>query len=135
MPNGYEMAVFAIPCHTLYNIDMATQTSMNISLPDTLRQWVEDRVAADGYGTASEYFRALVRDDQKRKAREQLDQKLVDALDSGEAKEMTAEDWRHIRSTVRERLAGKPSAQDIVLRDCVDLYFSNVAVSLNAEIL
>ena len=90
---------------------MPTQTSMNISLPDTLRQWVEDRVAADGYGTASEYFRALLRDDQKRKAREQLDHKLVEALDSGEAKEITAEDWRHIRSTVRDRLAMKPKGR------------------------
>ena len=86
---------------------MPTQTSMNISLPDTLRQWVEDRVAAEGYGTASEYFRALLREDQKRKAREQLDCKLVETLDSNEAREMTTEDWRHIRSTVRERLAGK----------------------------
>ena len=105
------MAAFAISCHPLYHYGMPTQTSMNISLPDTLRQWVKDRVSAEGYGTASEYFRALVREDQKRNAREQLDHKLVEALDSGEAKEMTAKDWQHIRSTVRERLAGKPKAR------------------------
>jgi antitoxin ParD1/3/4 len=89
---------------------MPTQTSMNISLPDTLRQWVEDRVAAEGYGTASEYFRALVREDQKRKAREQLDRKLVEALDSGDAAEMTAQDWRKIRTTVRARLTARSKA-------------------------
>ncbi len=90
---------------------MPAQTSMNISLPDTLRQWVEERIAADGYGTASEYFRALVREDQKRKARAQLDQKLVEALESGESAEMTAKDWQHIRSTVRQRLSVKPKAR------------------------
>ena len=90
---------------------MPIQTSMNISLPDTLRQWVEDRVIIEGYGTASEYFRALVREDQKRNARQNLDQKLVEALEGGEATEMTSEDWRHVRATVRERLAGKRKAR------------------------
>jgi antitoxin ParD1/3/4 len=83
---------------------MAVQTSMNVSLPDSLRRWVEEQVEAEGYGTASEYIRVLVREDQKRKSREQLDQKLLEAIASGEATEMTPEDWRHIRATVRKRL-------------------------------
>ncbi len=105
------MAAFAILCHPLYDDSMAIQTSMNISLPDTLRQWVQDRVTAEGYGTASEYFRALVREDQKRNARQRLDEKLVEALESGDATEMTPEDWRQVRATVRERLSGKPKAR------------------------
>lgn len=104
------MAGIAIFCHRCYSSGMATQTSMNISLPETLRQWVEERVTAEGYGTASEYFRALVREDQKRKAAEELDRKLVDAMESGQATEMTAKDWQHIRSTVRQRLASKAKA-------------------------
>ena len=86
---------------------MPTQTSMNISLPETLRKWVEDRITAEGNVTYSEYFRALVRDDQKRKARAQLDPKLVEALESGESTEMSAKDWRHICTTVRRRHSGK----------------------------
>lgn len=89
---------------------MPSQTSMNISLPETMRRWVEERVSVEGYGTASEYFRALVREDQKRRAREALDIKLLDALGSGEAAEMTPRDWEHIRATVRERLARKTGA-------------------------
>jgi antitoxin ParD1/3/4 len=80
---------------------------MNISLPQTLREWVEAQVAAEGYGTASEYFRALVRDDQKRKAREGLDRQLISAIQSGDAAEMTTKDWQQIRATVRTRLSGK----------------------------
>ena len=85
----------------------APQTSVNISLPEPMRQWVEERVSAEGYGTVSEYFRALVREAQQRKAREELDRKLIDALDSGESTPMTTADWKHIRATVRRRLAKK----------------------------
>lgn len=31
--------------------------TMNISLPDSLKSYVDSRVSKDGYGTASEYFR------------------------------------------------------------------------------
>ena len=34
-------------------------TTMNISLPDDLKAFVEDRVAQEGYASASEYFRGL----------------------------------------------------------------------------
>jgi antitoxin ParD1/3/4 len=91
-------------------VGMAVQTSMNVSLPQNLRHWVEDQVANQGYGTASEYFRELVREDQKRRAREELDRKLIAALASGESTEMTAEDWKKIRSTVHQRLARKAKA-------------------------
>jgi antitoxin ParD1/3/4 len=101
------MANFAIFCHRYYDVVMAAQTTMNISLPETLRAWVEQCVEADGYGTASEYIRALVRDDQKRRAQEELDRKLLESLDSGPAAEMTTQDWQHIRSTVKKRLQSK----------------------------
>lgn len=40
--------------------------TMNISLPDTLRSFVEDQVSTGGYGTSSEYVRELIRRDQDR---------------------------------------------------------------------
>ncbi len=46
--------------------------TMNISLPDKLKSYVDNRVAKDGYGTASEYFRELIRQDQQRREQEQL---------------------------------------------------------------
>lgn len=39
-------------------------TTMNISLPDTLKSFVDDQVSARGYGTSSEYVRDLIRKDQ-----------------------------------------------------------------------
>jgi len=40
--------------------------TMNISLPDPLRDFVEERVAEGGYGTSSEYVRELIRRDKDR---------------------------------------------------------------------
>lgn len=41
-------------------------TTMNISLPDTLKQFVDQQVATAGYGTSSEYIRELIRREQER---------------------------------------------------------------------
>jgi len=45
-------------------------TTMNISLPENLKEFVESVIAKDGYGTASEYVRELIREDEKRRAQE-----------------------------------------------------------------
>jgi len=41
-------------------------STMNISLPDTLKSFVDEQVAGRGYGTSSEYVRELIRKDQDR---------------------------------------------------------------------
>ncbi|WP_092616435.1 type II toxin-antitoxin system ParD family antitoxin [Jiangella sp. DSM 45060] len=39
-------------------------STMNISLPETLKAFVEQQVTERGYGTSSEYVRDLIRRDQ-----------------------------------------------------------------------
>lgn len=39
---------------------------MNISLPDSLKDFVDEQVNQGGYGTSSEYIRELIRKDQDR---------------------------------------------------------------------
>ena len=41
-------------------------STMNISLPDTLKSFVDEQVSQRGYGTSSEYVRELIRRDQER---------------------------------------------------------------------
>jgi len=41
-------------------------STMNISLPDNLKHFVDQQVAARGYGTSSEYVRELIRRDKDR---------------------------------------------------------------------
>ncbi len=45
---------------------------MNISLPETLKSFVDQQVAGRGYGTSSEYVRELIRRDQDRQGLRQL---------------------------------------------------------------
>lgn len=41
-------------------------STMNISLPDGLKAFVDEQVSERGYGTVSEYVRDLIRKDQQR---------------------------------------------------------------------
>jgi antitoxin ParD1/3/4 len=41
-------------------------TTMNISLPESLKSFVDQQVTTRGYGTSSEYVRELIRKDQDR---------------------------------------------------------------------
>lgn len=79
--------------------------SMNLSLPDSMRTYVEEQVASGGYSTVSEYFRELVRQDQKRKATERLETLLLEGLDSETATPIAAKDWEDLRQALRERIA------------------------------
>jgi antitoxin ParD1/3/4 len=44
------------------------RTSLNVSLPESLKEYVESRMNEGGYSTPSEYVRALLREDRKKKA-------------------------------------------------------------------
>ncbi len=70
--------------------------SMNISLPEPLKQFVDGQVAAGRYSSASEYVRELIRADEKRRAEERLETLLLEGL-QGEESELTAADWKAIR--------------------------------------
>jgi len=41
-------------------------TTMNISLPDSLKAFVDEQVTGAGYGSSSEYIRELIRRDRDR---------------------------------------------------------------------
>jgi antitoxin ParD1/3/4 len=55
-------------------------STMNISLPEGLKAFVDERVRAEGYGTSSEYVRELIRRDKDRK---QFREHLLVGLRSG----------------------------------------------------
>ena len=78
-------------------------TSLNISLPSSLKEFVETQVQESGFSTPSEYIRNLVRDDQKRRAEEKLGALLLEDLNSGEPIEITPEYWEKKRAQLIER--------------------------------
>jgi antitoxin ParD1/3/4 len=77
--------------------------TMNISLPDPMKQYVEEQVSAGGYSSASEYVRELVRTDQKRIAKDQLENILLESLQSGDAVDITPRMWDELRQKIRTR--------------------------------
>ena len=79
-------------------------TTVNFSLPDDLKRWVEAQVASGGYGNTSEYIRELIRLDRKRKAEERLEAFLIEGLDSGEPIEVTSEYWERKRRELVARV-------------------------------
>ena len=70
--------------------------SVNISLPESLKQFVDGQIAAGRYSSASEYVRELIRGDEKGKAEERLEALLLEGL-HGEESELTRADWQDIR--------------------------------------
>ncbi len=81
-------------------------TSMNVSLPEELKEYVEAQTKR-GYSTPSEYVRELIREDQKRRAREKLDSLLLDGLNSGDPLPVDAEFWSNLKREALARLEAR----------------------------
>jgi antitoxin ParD1/3/4 len=77
--------------------------TMNISLPDPLKELVDHQIAEGRYSSVSEYIRDLIRDDEKRKAEERLEALLLEGLE-GEETELTRQDFDHIRKEAMAQL-------------------------------
>lgn len=75
-------------------------TTMNISLPETLKAFVDDQVSERGFGTSSEYVRELIRRDQDRV-------KLRGLLLAGASSEPTAPADTAYFDSLRQRVRDK----------------------------
>jgi antitoxin ParD1/3/4 len=77
--------------------------TMNIALPDALKSFVKERVAAGGFGTVSEYVRDLIRADKKQLAKQQVEAEILRGLASGEPRPITRRDWQQLHSKISKR--------------------------------
>lgn len=82
-------------------------TSMNISLPDAMKAFVDTQVNGGGYSSASEYVRELVRAEQRRQAREAMEVELLEALKSGNPVEVTPEMIANTHQRLQARSAAR----------------------------
>lgn len=71
---------------------------MSVAIPEVLVEYMDERVAAGGYGNRSEYVRDLVRKDQREQARTRLRALIEDGLASGLGRADTPADWDELRS-------------------------------------
>jgi antitoxin ParD1/3/4 len=73
-------------------------STMTISLPEDLKQFVKKRSRTAHYGTPSDDIRGLIREDLKRLEEERLEIELMQGLQSGKGIPMTKEAWQRMRS-------------------------------------
>lgn len=76
--------------------------TMNVSLPDPMKEWVEAQTRTGRYSNASDYVRDLIRRDQERSDKlAELQRLVTEGLESG-VSDRSKED---ILQAARERLA------------------------------
>lgn len=66
--------------------------TMNVSLPDPMKEWVEARAKTGRYSNASDYVRDLIRKDQDRQAAlDELQALVTEGMESGPAEAFDVE--------------------------------------------
>ncbi|QFT29604.1 Antitoxin ParD4 [Labrenzia sp. THAF82] len=76
--------------------------TMNVSLPDPMKDWVEAQAATGRYANASDYVRDLIRRDQERADKIAQMQKLVsEGLDSGISDQSMADILQSARARMK----------------------------------
>lgn len=82
-------------------------STMNISLPDTLKAFVDDQVSQRGYSTSSEYVRELIRKDQDRQHLRGL---LLAGAESAPTAPADGDYFESLRSRARKSEARHPTS-------------------------
>jgi antitoxin ParD1/3/4 len=87
-------------------------TTVTISLPESLKAFVDEQMAAKGYGNVSEYFRTLLRDVQAKEEDANLEALLIEGLATGgEDIPISKEFWTELKTEATE-LARKHAARE-----------------------
>ncbi len=81
-------------------------STMNVSLPQALKSFVDEQVNSRGYGTSSEYVRELIRKDQDRQRLRGL---LLAGAASAPAEPADAAFFQRLRLRVRQDAKPGPS--------------------------
>jgi antitoxin ParD1/3/4 len=74
-------------------------TTVTISLPETLKTFIDEQLATKGYGNVSEYFRSLLREAQEREEEARLEALLLEGIATGgEDIPLTRTFWKDLKS-------------------------------------
>jgi antitoxin ParD1/3/4 len=80
--------------------------TMNISLPEPLKDFVDAQIVSGRYSSVSEYVRVLIREDERRKAEERLEALLLEGLATRESA-LTRQDFKDIRKEALARIRAR----------------------------
>lgn len=76
--------------------------TLNISIPDNMRDWITSQIKSGKYTSASDYLRDLVRTDQREK--EKLENLLLEGLNSGTAIKPDDHFWKNKKKALKSKI-------------------------------
>lgn len=77
--------------------------NVKIELPESLKSHIEEEIARGRYENFEAYLQKLIFEDQIRQAEDELDQKLLAGLNSGESSVADEEFWKKLKADAIER--------------------------------
>lgn len=81
-------------------------TTVTVSMPESLKEFLDHEVEAKGYGNVSEYIRGLLREAQSKDANARLEALLLEGLSrGGEDLALGPDFWRELKSDASVLLA------------------------------
>ena len=84
-----------------YSDKVLSMATLNISIPDSMREWIDAQVAAGGYANASDYIRDLVRYNQRE--RESILLALIEGERSGVSERSVSDIARQAKRRLQQR--------------------------------
>lgn len=87
--------------------------SLHISLSKSLKQRVKDRVEEEHFSNPSDYVRALIRDDLKRRDEQRLEKMLLEGLASGPGITLGSPEWESFWKSIEARVESKPLTKGV----------------------
>jgi antitoxin ParD1/3/4 len=102
---GVSGRVYALTTRVIggYSAGMET-TSITIDLSKETKEFIDQQAAANGFGSSADYVRSLLRVEEDRAWRKEIDKLLLEALNSGPATPLTKQDFEDIRKEGTARL-------------------------------
>ena len=75
--------------------------TVTISLPESLKEFIDQQLATKGYGNVSEYFRSLLREAQSEEEDARLEALLIEGLAGADDVATTREFWKDLKAEAR----------------------------------
>lgn len=77
---------------------------MQVTLPESLEPFIQERLSVGGYESVSQYIQELIEADLNR---ERIESLLIEGIESGPPIEVNEEFWAEMRQTVVDRGKGR----------------------------
>jgi antitoxin ParD1/3/4 len=93
-------------------LNSVSMTTVTISLPESLKAFLDQQIATKGYGNVSEYFRSLLRDARQADQDARLETLLLEGLAGGTDIPLTGEFWKELRAEARQTSARRKTRKN-----------------------